>query len=138
MATHKQEHRPDAVEDLNEVPPEGIEPDLTPAPGTEPGVAGGVVPPASATEPGQSQGPVTPQGQRQEQSQSQSQGAGALQTQSQSQQQTQDDLGFDPESPDLADPQVDPVGAAEIPDDAPGEPVDKRVNDDKYPPYNKQ
>jgi hypothetical protein len=112
MATHKQEHRPEADPvDLNEVPPEGLEPDLTPAPGTLPST------PAPT------------------QSQSQSQGPG--QTQSQSQTQAKDELGFDPDSPDLADPQVDPIGKAKIPDDAPGMQVKKRVNDDEYPPYNK-
>ena len=54
------------------------------------------------------------------------------------------DLGFDPDSPDLADPQVDPVGPAKSPDDAPGSvpekghdlDKDKRVNgDENYPPY---
>ncbi|KOX99231.1 DUF6021 family protein [Pseudomonas nunensis] len=42
-----------------------------------------------------------------------------------------EDLGFDPDSPDLADPQVDPVGPAKAPlDIEPGE-------DDKKPakPY---
>ncbi|MFJ7795021.1 DUF6021 family protein [Pseudomonas sp. NPDC096950] len=42
-----------------------------------------------------------------------------------------DELGFDPDSPDLADPQVDPVGPAKAPlDIKPGE-------DDKKPakPY---
>lgn len=111
MATHKQEHRPEAEPntglDLNEVPPEGLEPDLTPAPGTL---------------------PSTPA-----QTQRQSQGAG----QTQSQTQAGDELGFDPDSPDVADPQVDPVGKAKIPDDAPGMQVKKRVNDDQYPPYNK-
>ncbi len=32
-----------------------------------------------------------------------------------------DDLGFDPDSPDLADPQVDPVGPAIAPRDKPRE-----------------
>lgn len=46
------------------------------------------------------------------------------------------DLGFDPDSPDLADPQVDPVGPAESPEDGHDLDKDKRVNgDDKYPPY---
>jgi hypothetical protein len=118
MATHKQDHRPDeavgTVEDLNEVPPKGIEPDLTPAPGSEPGLP--------SQEGGFSQSQTLG-------GQTQSQGVGQSQTQ-------RDDLGFDPDSPDLADPQVDPVGKAEIPDDAPGAPVEKRVDDDQYPPYN--
>ena len=33
-----------------------------------------------------------------------------------------DDLGFDPDSPDVADPQVDPIGPAKAPKDVkPGE-----------------
>lgn len=28
-----------------------------------------------------------------------------------------DELGFDPDSPDLADPQIDPVGPAKAPED---------------------
>lgn len=117
MATHKQEHRPadDVNQDLNEVPPEGLEPDLTPAPGTQPGIDEG----APAADPAPTQ------------TQSQSLGG---QTQSQG----LNDPGFDPDSPDLADPQVDPIGPAQIPDDAPGVQVKKRVNDDQYPPYNKE
>lgn len=123
MATHKQEHRPadDVTPDLNEVPPEGLEPDLTPAPGTQPGIGEGA--PAADSAPTQTQAP----------GQSQSQSLGG-QTQSQG----QNDPGFDPDSPDLADPQVDPIGPAQIPDDAPGVQVKKRVNDDQYPPYNKE
>jgi hypothetical protein len=45
------------------------------------------------------------------------------------------DLGFDPDSPDLADPQVDPVGAAEAPESGENIQQDKRVKDDQYPPY---
>lgn len=125
MATHKQEHRPvdDVSQDLNEVPPEGIEPDLTPAPGTQRGIPDAEPARAqdAAPEPAASPAPGF--------NQSQSQGQGQSQSQS--------DLGFDPDSPDLADPQVDPIGAAQIPDDAPGMQVKKRVNDDEYPPYNK-
>lgn len=42
-----------------------------------------------------------------------------------------DDLGFDPDSPDLADPQVDPVGPAKAPKDV------KSGDDSKAPskPY---
>ncbi|MBV4455001.1 MULTISPECIES: DUF6021 family protein [Pseudomonas] len=42
----------------------------------------------------------------------------------------QDELGFDPDSPDVADPQVDPIGAAIAP-------LDKEKNDqaEKKPPY---
>ncbi|RON53804.1 DUF6021 family protein [Pseudomonas frederiksbergensis] len=41
------------------------------------------------------------------------------------------DLGFDPDSPDLADPQVDPIGPAKAPRDV------KPGDDDKKPakPY---
>lgn len=45
------------------------------------------------------------------------------------------DLGFDPDSPDLADPQVDPVGPAKSPEDDKDPSKDKRVGDDDYPPY---
>lgn len=46
------------------------------------------------------------------------------------------DLGFDPDSPDLADPQVDPVGPAESPDNGRDADENKRVKgDDHYPPY---
>jgi hypothetical protein len=137
MATHKQEHRPvdDVSQDLNEVPPEGIEPDLTPAPGTQRGIPDAeptrTQHEAPASAPSPAPGFSQSQGQGESQSQSQSQGPG------QTQSQTQKDLGFDPDSPDVADPQVDPVGPAQIPDDAPGMQVKKRVNDDEYPPYNK-
>jgi hypothetical protein len=45
------------------------------------------------------------------------------------------DLGFDPDSPDLEDPQVDPVKPAEAPENGRDVGSDKRVDDDKYPPY---
>lgn len=46
------------------------------------------------------------------------------------------DLGFDQDSPDLADPQVDPVGPAESPDNGHDLDEAKRVDgDDNYPPY---
>ncbi|MGE7959160.1 DUF6021 family protein [Pseudomonas sp. NPDC089530] len=32
-----------------------------------------------------------------------------------------DELGFDPDSPDLADPQVDPIGPAKAPRDKPSQ-----------------
>ncbi|MDQ3202348.1 MAG: DUF6021 family protein [Pseudomonadota bacterium] len=38
-----------------------------------------------------------------------------------------DDLGFDPDSPDVSDPQVDPVGAAIAP-------LDKKLKDDPKAP----
>jgi hypothetical protein len=50
----------------------------------------------------------------------------------------QKDLGFDPDSPDLKDPQVDPVGPAEAPQDDHDVNSDKRVDDKQYPPYGKQ
>ena len=42
-----------------------------------------------------------------------------------------DDLGFDPDSPDVADPQVDPIGPAKAPKDV------KSGEDEKKPgkPY---
>ncbi len=42
----------------------------------------------------------------------------------------QDDPGFDPESPDVADPQVDPVGAAIAPLDR-----KPQSENEKKPPY---
>ncbi|MHC8358382.1 DUF6021 family protein [Pseudomonas sp. LB3P81] len=47
-----------------------------------------------------------------------------------------DELGFDPDSPDLADPQVDPIGPAKAPKDvkpgednkAPAKPYDPLAN----------
>lgn len=42
----------------------------------------------------------------------------------------EDELGFDPDSPDLADPQVDPVGPAIAPLDKP----DKSGNKPPYDP----
>lgn len=47
----------------------------------------------------------------------------------------QKDLGFDPDSPDLKDPQVDPVGPAKAPQDNHDIESDKRVDDKQYPPY---
>ncbi|OOV89723.1 DUF6021 family protein [Pseudomonas sp. MF4836] len=38
----------------------------------------------------------------------------------------QDDLGFDPDSPDLADPQVDPIGPAKAPLDDHDDPSEQR------------
>lgn len=44
-----------------------------------------------------------------------------------------DELGFDPDSPDVADPQVDPIGPAIAPLDK----LDKeqKHKDEKKPPY---
>jgi hypothetical protein len=47
----------------------------------------------------------------------------------------EDELGFDPDSPDVEDPQVDPIGPAKAPDDGRDLEKDKRVGDDDYPPY---
>lgn len=41
-----------------------------------------------------------------------------------------DELGFDPDSPDVADPQVDPIGPAIAPRDK-----DKKEHPEKKPPY---
>ncbi|UOP10944.1 DUF6021 family protein [Pseudomonas palleroniana] len=41
-----------------------------------------------------------------------------------------DELGFDPDSPDVADPQVDPIGPAIAPLDQ-----DKKDQDENKPPY---
>jgi hypothetical protein len=48
---------------------------------------------------------------------------------------TKQDLGFDPDSPDVADPQVDPVGPATAPESEENIKQDKRVKDEQYPPY---
>ena len=45
------------------------------------------------------------------------------------------DLGFDPDSPDLADPQIDPPGPAKSPADDQNVDAEKRVDDKQYPPY---
>ncbi|MBV7585557.1 hypothetical protein KW851_22180 [Pseudomonas sp. PDM33] len=45
------------------------------------------------------------------------------------------DLGFDPDSPDLADPQVDPPHPPHAPEDGPDPRSQRRVPDDRYPPY---
>ena len=47
------------------------------------------------------------------------------------------DPGFDPDSPDLKDPQVDPVGPAKAPQGDHDVESDKRVDDEQYPPYGK-
>lgn len=44
---------------------------------------------------------------------------------------------FDPDSPDLADPQIDPRHPPRIPDDAPDPRAEKRAPSDQYPPYEK-
>ncbi|WP_268796692.1 DUF6021 family protein [Pseudomonas huanghezhanensis] len=46
-----------------------------------------------------------------------------------------ENLGFDPDSPDLADPQVDPQGPAKSPESGENIQEQKRVKDDQYPPY---
>nr|WP_274604606.1 DUF6021 family protein [Pseudomonas coleopterorum] len=43
-----------------------------------------------------------------------------------------DDLGFDPDSPDLADPQIDPPKPAKKPE---SEQSDETGDTDAYPPY---
>lgn len=42
---------------------------------------------------------------------------------------------FDPESPDVTDPQVDPLHPAKTPSGNRNVNEDKRVKDDGYPPY---
>ena len=44
------------------------------------------------------------------------------------------ELGFDPDSPDLQDPQIDPKGAPRMPE-APDAARQKRAPDEQYPPY---
>lgn len=46
-----------------------------------------------------------------------------------------DELGFDPDSPDLEDPQVDPIGPAKAPEDGPKVDGERPVKDSDYPPY---
>jgi hypothetical protein len=43
-----------------------------------------------------------------------------------------DELGFDPDSPDVSDPQIDPPKPAKQPE---GERSDKDNDGDDYPPY---
>ncbi|WP_416350727.1 DUF6021 family protein [Pseudomonas sp. CCI1.2] len=45
----------------------------------------------------------------------------------------EDELGFDPESPDVSDPQVDPVGAAIVPGDI-QDPDRKKNQSNDYDP----
>lgn len=45
--------------------------------------------------------------------------------------------GFDPDSPDLKDPQIDPPHPPRIPTDAPDPRAQRRVPSDQYPPYEK-
>lgn len=42
---------------------------------------------------------------------------------------------FDPDSPDLADPQIDPPHPAKAPPGDQDVDADKRVPDEQYPPY---
>lgn len=42
------------------------------------------------------------------------------------------ELGFDPDSPDLGDPQIDPP---HIPDSTSDPRAERRAPDDRYPPY---
>jgi len=44
---------------------------------------------------------------------------------------------FDQDSPELEDPQIDPIGPAQIPDSDKDPEQDKRVDDDRYPPFDK-
>lgn len=52
-------------------------------------------------------------------------------------QQIDPELGFDPDSPDLQDPQIDPPHPPKIPDNAPDPRAERRVPSDQYPPYEK-
>nr|WP_259759683.1 DUF6021 family protein [Pseudomonas sp. GCEP-101] len=47
------------------------------------------------------------------------------------------ELGFDPDSPDLADPQIDPPHPPHAPQDGPDPQGKRRVPGDKYPPYSR-
>lgn len=48
-----------------------------------------------------------------------------------------DEPGFDPDSPDVSDPQVDPIGPATVPESDKDPEQEKRVDDDNYPPFEK-
>ena len=47
------------------------------------------------------------------------------------------ELGFDPDSPDLADPMVDPPHPPHAPEEGPDPRSQRRVPDDRYPPYSR-
>lgn len=47
------------------------------------------------------------------------------------------ELGFDPDSPDLADPQIDPPHPPRAPHDGPDPQGQRRVPGEKYPPYSR-
>lgn len=46
--------------------------------------------------------------------------------------------GFDPDSPDVSDPEIDPIGPAKIPKSESAADDEKRVGDEQYPPYNNE
>ncbi|HWV10076.1 hypothetical protein [Pseudomonas sp.] len=48
------------------------------------------------------------------------------------------DLGFDPDSPDVSDPQIDPPEPPRIPDNPPDPREERRAPSDEYPPYEKK
>lgn len=48
-----------------------------------------------------------------------------------------DKPGYDEDSPDVADPVIDPTHPAEIPDEGPDVKPDSGVNDPEYPPFEK-
>jgi hypothetical protein len=48
---------------------------------------------------------------------------------------SQNDPGFDEDSPDLEDPGIDPTEAAKVPTEGPDVTPAKRVDDDQYPPF---
>lgn len=45
------------------------------------------------------------------------------------------ELGFNPDSPDLGDPQIDPPHPPHIPDSTSDPRAERRAPDDRYPPY---
>lgn len=50
---------------------------------------------------------------------------------------TPNDPGFDEDSPDVADPGIDPTHPGEIPEEGPDVKPGSGVNDPEYPPFEK-
>lgn len=50
---------------------------------------------------------------------------------------TTDEPGFDEDSPNVADPDIDPTHPAEIPEGGPDVKPDSGVSDPEYPPFEK-
>lgn len=50
---------------------------------------------------------------------------------------TPNDPGFDEDSPDVADPDIDPTHPAQVPEGDPDVKPDSGVDDPNYPPFTK-